>query len=598
MAVAVKTSPEARPTGAFTRLAPASLAGVVYVLAALAVVFKGLPLLWARLGLSSDSFGGVALEGLGLLAAGVALVYVGLRLLGPAPRPGIKAGIFMGLVLLLFLALAARWVGGLVEEGAYSGWSFGLGFVTAIAAVVLLFALWLFRAFFRPGFEAWLERFEDQGWFSAKPFKPGQGMRVRRGTILGILLLAGAGIWVMLQRGAVGRDNPDAGLDIPFTGKVVVTELGDALAADRLKPDEVQDVRVLDPGDADEFKPGTDTDRAKVEAAVEPLAKKKLVSLDVLVKGLQERARVLEQSVKDTQDLAVKSSLEEERVQLLGWIEKLKDFRTPLAGTTGKADLERFLAQSRIDQFVKATQEHERDRKRVDPLAEKRESLKKEMDAIVKWRDADRLPVVAPVLSRFRVRDVNEQLDPLRWRVVRDPERFSRLPSEFRFTRNQLVSQTEFEGAVEARKKQLRAAGQKDDKTLHDAEERLSTAAPPAKPMEGRTVYASITLLPAVRYTLPLVLLALTIWLAWRIVNLPTFGDFLIATEAEMNKVSWTTRARLWQDTVVVLVTTILLALFLFVVDIAWAKVLSWNPIGVLKVSDKKDSMGEADLKW
>src|SRR5262249_60407947 len=121
---------------------------------------------------------------------------------------------------------------------------------------------------------------------------------------------------------------------------------------------------------------------------------------------------------------------------------------------------------------------------------------------------------------------------------------------------------------------------------------------PEARPMEGRLVYSSITLLPAVKYTLPLVLLGLTIWLAWRIVNLPTFGDFLIATEAEMNKVSWTTRARLWQDTVVVLVTTILLALFLFVVDIAWAQILSFKPIGVLQKAAETDKKTEADLKW
>ncbi len=32
------------------------------------------------------------------------------------------------------------------------------------------------------------------------------------------------------------------------------------------------------------------------------------------------------------------------------------------------------------------------------------------------------------------------------------------------------------------------------------------------------------------------------LWLAWRVVNVPSFADFLIATEAELNKVSWTTR--------------------------------------------------------
>src|SRR5439155_18819191 len=132
-----------------------------------------------------------------------------------------------------------------------------------------------------------------------------------------------------------------------------------------------------------------------------------------------------------------------------------------------------------------------------------------------------------------------------------------------------------------------------------DVDELAKTAAPPTKPMEGHVVFASITVLPAVRFTVPLLLLLLTIWFAWRVVNLPTFGDFLIATEAEMNKVSWTTRQRLFQDTVVVLVTMVLMAVFLFVVDIAWAKLLSSRPIGVLKVQEhKQQPKKESDLKW
>src|SRR5439155_25831253 len=132
-----------------------------------------------------------------------------------------------------------------------------------------------------------------------------------------------------------------------------------------------------------------------------------------------------------------------------------------------------------------------------------------------------------------------------------------------------------------------------------DVDELAKTAAPPTKPMEGHVVFASITVLPAVRFTVPLLLLLLTIWLAWRVVNLPTFGDFLIATEAELNKVSWTTRARLWQDSLVVLTTMLLMALFLFVVDIAWAKILSWKPIGVLQVNSQPEKpKDEANLKW
>jgi preprotein translocase SecE subunit len=83
---------------------------------------------------------------------------------------------------------------------------------------------------------------------------------------------------------------------------------------------------------------------------------------------------------------------------------------------------------------------------------------------------------------------------------------------------------------------------------------------------------------------LPVLLALAALWFAWRVVNYPTFADFLIATEAEMNKVSWTTRKRLVQDTIVVLVTVALLTVFLFFVDILWIKILSWKPIEVLRI--------------
>jgi preprotein translocase SecE subunit len=81
----------------------------------------------------------------------------------------------------------------------------------------------------------------------------------------------------------------------------------------------------------------------------------------------------------------------------------------------------------------------------------------------------------------------------------------------------------------------------------------------------------------------PILLFVAACWLAWRVVNWPTFADFLIATEAEMNKVSWTTRKRLYQDTIVVLVTVVLFTLFLFAVDVLWVKILTNPFVDVLK---------------
>ena len=91
---------------------------------------------------------------------------------------------------------------------------------------------------------------------------------------------------------------------------------------------------------------------------------------------------------------------------------------------------------------------------------------------------------------------------------------------------------------------------------------------------------SQVTVLPDAKLTIPALLIALTFWFAWRAVNIPTFAEFLIATEAEMNKVSWTPKKRLAQDTVVVLTTTLLLALFLLVVDLFWGWLLS--SVGVL----------------
>jgi len=116
----------------------------------------------------------------------------------------------------------------------------------------------------------------------------------------------------------------------------------------------------------------------------------------------------------------------------------------------------------------------------------------------------------------------------------------------------------------------------------------------------GSVLYTNVPLLPAVQFSLPLLLLALGIWFAWRAVNLPMFADFLIATEAEMNKVSWTTQKRLIQDTIVVLVTVVMMSIFLFSMDVMWKKVLSWQPIGVLHIPDTKDDTKKsiAEKKW
>ncbi len=69
----------------------------------------------------------------------------------------------------------------------------------------------------------------------------------------------------------------------------------------------------------------------------------------------------------------------------------------------------------------------------------------------------------------------------------------------------------------------------------------------------------------------------LTFWL----LNKPNIVDFMIATEAEMRKVSWPTRRELVLSTWVVICGTFLMALFLFVIDLVF--VYAFQLIGVLE---------------
>lgn len=109
-----------------------------------------------------------------------------------------------------------------------------------------------------------------------------------------------------------------------------------------------------------------------------------------------------------------------------------------------------------------------------------------------------------------------------------------------------------------------------------------------------------ITILTDAKWTITILLAALVFWFASRLVNVPTFAEFLIATEAEMNKVSWTSRKRLVQDTIVVLVTTILMALFLLAVDLFWGWLLSTELVGVLppKATNKQQAGAVEAAKW
>lgn len=75
---------------------------------------------------------------------------------------------------------------------------------------------------------------------------------------------------------------------------------------------------------------------------------------------------------------------------------------------------------------------------------------------------------------------------------------------------------------------------------------------------------------PAIQFGVPGALLLLGWYLAFCVVNYPRFADFLIAVEAEMNKVTWPSRKELIRSSIVVLVTIFLLAIILFSYDLFW----------------------------
>lgn len=86
---------------------------------------------------------------------------------------------------------------------------------------------------------------------------------------------------------------------------------------------------------------------------------------------------------------------------------------------------------------------------------------------------------------------------------------------------------------------------------------------------------------PATGYLAAGAVLAAGLWASYRAVNFPAFADFLIAVEAEMNKVSWPTRGELVRSSIVVIFVILGLAALLFGYDALWRFVFS--TIGVLK---------------
>jgi preprotein translocase subunit SecE len=94
--------------------------------------------------------------------------------------------------------------------------------------------------------------------------------------------------------------------------------------------------------------------------------------------------------------------------------------------------------------------------------------------------------------------------------------------------------------------------------------------------------------LPFAKYGVSGLIAAIGIWVSYRVVNYSKFGDFLIAVEAEMNKVSWPTKEQLYRASVVVIFVIFAMAAALFLFDIIWT--VAFEAIGI-RYSDENSML-------
>jgi len=638
MAVAVKTSPGARSDSSTGNTAKLSLIGVAYLLGCLAVVFKILPSLWWSIfeGLGVSRAYSVELGALlVLLCIGIGywLLTFGGRLLGPSPPQGVRGGVFLGFVSLLLVLLLARWaslwIEHFVDRGVLSEY-FGISAAAAVLILLLAGAIYLFlsrRA------QRWASAIEEGGWFAARSYKPNQGRMVRRATIIGILLLVLAGIWTMVSHGVLRRMPDDWVLNIPFTGRVAVENFGDArrFVADVVK-DEKLELEVRTPGET------SWSEKSQVSADEYRKAVLGIAKAHHLEGVLQINQFKVAEGVPDEKDVTA---------LVLAVNQVILDRMEAILAKKGKERI--FENESALRRLREAYNNSSTTDVREAVLVFEREA--KQYQKTKELGDEFKLPTALVILDRAALQKINEQTleknyvrvglttapFPIPYnRVVRaekpaNPEP-GRKGDQLSFNEAEVLAYTDiafvrlrpamlggqklkadevFKSLREASsgedfKNRLRGWAQevadplgRDLKTLEDEVARYPL--PERKALSkasGTEHFASIPLLPGVKFTLPILLLAGSIWLAWRVVNLPTFADFLIATEAEMNKVSWTTQKRLVQDTIVVLATLFLMAVFLFAMDWTWKVVLSWEKIGVLYIPPEQEDKQAEQKRW
>jgi len=84
---------------------------------------------------------------------------------------------------------------------------------------------------------------------------------------------------------------------------------------------------------------------------------------------------------------------------------------------------------------------------------------------------------------------------------------------------------------------------------------------------------------PYYRFGIPTLLVALLGLVMFRVVNRPKSADFMIVTEGEMKKVSWSSQKEIVGSTKVVIVTAFLMAAVLFSTDLLFQLLFRWMGI-------------------
>jgi preprotein translocase SecE subunit len=559
MAVAVKTNPDARPRETPSSPAVLGLLGVVYVVVSLALLFKIVPDMWwtvwnnLRIGnlelVKFPVIGGSLLVIFSVLLA-MTLIGLGNRLLGPSPPVGVRGGVFVGFVGLLAIVLLTRWVSIGLERMAYADTITPLTGAILTGAVGGLLLLGFIRAFGQKWAQRYIVQFEEMGWFSTAAYKPTQGQRVRRATIFGILLLVGAGIYTMLHHNTLTRVGPDWALNIPFTGAHAIEGIGDTESLiQKLPPSATSNVQVRWPG-ARELR----------------LSRGQVISLDTFkskfTRGLQELhfSETTRAEFEDTKGLEPVEYVMKVNRFLYHEFEDLLAAKNDKGEPLLKADvIRRLRVLDNETEMADLTRLLEATAREVD-LARGKAGASEDTAFL-------NLPGAVLLVDKFEMRKVYAETakdKAIRIESAGNSEVFKNKVGE-------VVSKEDFDREVET--------------MSSDRAKALGLVPPEGRELRqpyGPIVYANLTLLPSLQYTVPLLLILSAIWLAWRAVNIPAFADFLIATEGEMNKVSWTTQKKLVQDTTVVLATVFLMAVFLFVVDFGWKFIL--QPLGVLHI--------------